>query len=43
LNVQQKRDFLITVAYWAIICTAVYLGFEYLLPISVPFIVVLSA
>ncbi len=35
---QQKRDFLVNVAYWAVIAVAVYLAFEYLLPISVPFI-----
>lgn len=38
LNIQQKRDFLTNIAYWAIIAAAVYLSFEYLLPISVPFI-----
>ena len=38
MNIQQKRDFLTTCAYWAIIVAAVYLAFEYLLPISVPFI-----
>lgn len=38
LNIQQKRDFLTSIAYWAIIAAAVYFGFEYLLPISVPFI-----
>lgn len=35
---QKKRDFLTNCAYWGIIFGAVYLGFEYLLPISVPFI-----
>ena len=35
---QEKRDFLVNTAYWAVIALAVYLGFEYLLPISVPFI-----
>ena len=35
---QHKRDFLTNFAYWAIIITAVYLALEYLLPISVPFI-----
>ena len=34
----KKRDFLTTCAYWAIIAAVVYLAFEYLLPISVPFI-----
>lgn len=38
MNIQEKRDFLTTVAYWTVIAGAVYLGFEYLLPISVPFI-----
>jgi len=38
LNMQHKRDFLTNFAYWAIIITAVYLALEYLLPISVPFI-----
>ena len=38
MNIQQKRDFLTTVAYWAVIGAGVYLAFEYLLPISVPFI-----
>ena len=39
MNMQKKRDFLTTVAYWTVIAAAVYLGFEYLLPISVPFII----
>ena len=38
MKIQQKRDFLVTFAYWVIIAAAVYLAFEYLLPISVPFI-----
>lgn len=38
MKMQQKRDFLVNCAYWAIIAAAVYLGFEYLLPISVPFL-----
>lgn len=38
MNIQQKRDFLINAAYWLLIALAVYLGFAYLLPISVPFI-----
>ena len=38
MNMQHKRDFLTNFAYWAIIITAVYLALEYLLPISVPFI-----
>jgi len=36
MNVQQKRDFLVNTAYWAVIAAAVYLGFEYILPISIP-------
>ena len=39
MQTQSKRDFLITVTYWAVIAAAVYLAFEYLLPISVPFII----
>ncbi|MGM9588568.1 MAG: AI-2E family transporter [Faecousia sp.] len=35
---QQKRDFLTSFVYWGIIAAAVYLVFEYLIPISVPFI-----
>lgn len=38
MNMQNKRDFLTNCAYWVIITAAVYLGLEYLLPISVPFI-----
>lgn len=38
MNMQSKRDFLTNVAYWAIIIAAVYLALEYLVPISVPFI-----
>ena len=38
MKIKQKQDFLITVAYWAVIGAAVYLCFEYLLPISVPFL-----
>ena len=36
MEIQKKRDFLTNLAYWAVIAGAVYLGFEYLLPISVP-------
>ena len=36
MNIQQKRDFLTNLAYWGIIALGVYLGFEYLLPVSVP-------
>ena len=38
MKIQQKQDFLITIAYWAVIAVAVYLAAEYLLPITVPFI-----
>jgi len=38
MNIKQKQDFLITVAYWAVIGAAVYLCFQYLLPISIPFL-----
>lgn len=38
MNTQQQKDFLIHVAYWSLIIAAVYLAFEYLLPVSVPFI-----
>ena len=38
MDIQKKRDFLTNLAYWTVVSAAVYLGFEYLLPISVPFI-----
>lgn len=38
MDIQKKKNFLISLAYWLVIAGAVYLGFEYLLPISVPFI-----
>lgn len=38
MDIQHKRDFLITFAYWAIATVGAYLMFEYLLPICVPFI-----
>ena len=38
MDIQKKRDFLTNCAYWAIIIAAVYLALEYLLPVSVPFI-----
>lgn len=38
MDIQQKQGFLINVAYWAVIAAAVYLAFDYLLPISVPFL-----
>ena len=39
MNIEKKRDFLVNCAYWTLVALAVYLGFEYLLPISVPFII----
>lgn len=39
MQTQKKRDFLITVAYWAVIAAAVYVAFKFLLPVSVPFII----
>lgn len=39
LDIQKKRDFLTNCAYWSIVVLGVYLAFEYLLPISVPFII----
>ena len=38
MNIQQKRDFLINLAYWAVIAAGVYLAFAYIVPISVPFL-----
>ena len=38
MNIQKQRDFLTSFAYWGIISAAVYLGLEYLLPISIPII-----
>ena len=38
MNIQKQRDFLTAFAYWAIIGAAVYLGLEYVLPVSVPFL-----
>ncbi len=38
MKIQQQKDFLITIAYWAVIATALYLAFDYILPITVPFI-----
>ena len=39
MDIQKRKDFLISLVYWLVIAGAVYLGFEYLLPISVPFII----
>ena len=36
MNIQNKRDFLTNIAYWAIIIAIVYLALEYVLPVSVP-------
>ena len=33
---EKKKEFLINVAYWAVIAAAVYLAFEYLVPVSMP-------
>lgn len=38
MTIEKKRNFLINCAYWALVALAAYFGFEYLLPISVPFI-----
>ena len=38
MDIQKRRDFLTNFAYWAIVAVGVYLAFEYLLPISVPFL-----
>lgn len=38
MNIERKRDFLINIAYWAVIVLGGYLVFEYLVPISVPFL-----
>ena len=36
MNIEKKRDFLITFAYWLVVAVGVYLALEYLLPISMP-------
>ena len=38
MKTEQKRDFLINCAYWAVIAAAVYLVFKFIVPISVPVI-----
>ena len=38
MDMQKKRDFLINCAYWAVIAAGAYLAFQYLLPVSVPFL-----
>lgn len=39
MNIQKQRDFLTRFAYWSILAAGIYLGFEYLLPVSVPFLI----
>lgn len=39
MKIQKQKDFLVTIAYWAVIAAAVYLGCAYLLPITVPIII----
>ena len=39
MTTQKKWDFLVNLAYWAVIAAAVYVAFKYLLPVSVPFII----
>ena len=39
MDIQKKKNFLITCAYWAVIIGAGYLAFEYLVPICVPVII----
>ena len=36
MKIQQKKDFLITIAYWAVIIAAAYLVCKYLVSISIP-------
>ena len=36
MNIEKKRDFLITFAYWLVVAVGVYLSLEYILPISMP-------
>ena len=38
MTTEKKRDFLTNCAYWSVVALAVWFAFEYLLPISVPFI-----
>ncbi len=38
MDIQKKRDFLLNVAYWAVVAAGVYLALAYLLPVSVPFL-----
>ena len=36
VNIRQKQNLLINVAYWLVIGAGIYLVFEYLLPVSIP-------
>ncbi|MBP3700872.1 MAG: AI-2E family transporter [Lachnospiraceae bacterium] len=38
MNIRQKQDFLINAAYWGLIILVAYLIFQYIVPITVPFI-----
>ena len=38
MKIEKKRAFLINTAYWLVIAGIVYLAFQYLLPVSIPFI-----
>ena len=39
MNIEKKREFLVNVAYWAVVGAGAYLALAYLLPVSVPFLV----
>ena len=39
MTTQKKWDFLVNLAYWAVIAAGVYVAFEYLLPVAVPFLI----
>ena len=39
MNIEKKRDFLVNLAYWLVVAAGIYLAMEYLLPISVPFLI----
>lgn len=38
MTIEKKREFLTNLCYWLVIAAGIYLAFEYLLPITVPFI-----
>lgn len=38
MHINDKRNFLINIAYWAVVCAIAYLICKFILPISVPFI-----